>query len=415
MAATELVAEVGSEGLNSFSDISSHVLNPIEREIPQLRSDDSLERMLEASVSVNVETILQIMENQFDMDTLEVPLAAAEYARRLAQRGVPVMLLERAYRIGHWNFSGWCFEGLQRQSSDAEVVNAAAHQHSEISFNYIDRVTNQIVGIYNAERDKWLQNRSHLRSKRIRSLLDGNERDIDSAETELGIRLRQTLLGVVCWTEARDRDGRELDDLEQVVRRLGNDLGCPSSPLFVPSDETSAWAWFAVNQDVHHGVRIFERALEKCAPDVRIAVGKPAWGLDGFRRTHRQALQAQSVALGAGPQSSPVMAFEEMGSLALMCSDMGSTRSWVVDTLGALAEHGAQIASLRETLRVYLSTGGSYTAAASRLSLHKNSVQYRVRKAEELLGRRVVDDRLELELALVACRWLGPAVLNGES
>jgi DNA-binding PucR family transcriptional regulator len=44
--------------------------------------------------------------------------------------------------------------------------------------------------------------------------------------------------------------------------------------------------------------------------------------------------------------------------------------------------------------------------------LHKNTVQYRVRKAEEGLGRSVSQNRLHIELALLATQWLGPAVLR---
>jgi DNA-binding PucR family transcriptional regulator len=44
--------------------------------------------------------------------------------------------------------------------------------------------------------------------------------------------------------------------------------------------------------------------------------------------------------------------------------------------------------------------------------LHKNTVQYRVRKAEQSLGRPVAENRLQVELALLASQWLGAAVLR---
>jgi hypothetical protein len=46
------------------------------------------------------------------------------------------------------------------------------------------------------------------------------------------------------------------------------------------------------------------------------------------------------------------------------------------------------------------------------LVLHKNTVQYRIRRAEESLGRPVSDSRHDVELALQASYWLGPAVLR---
>jgi len=67
---------------------------------------------------------------------------------------------------------------------------------------------------------------------------------------------------------------------------------------------------------------------------------------------------------------------------------------------------------LRDTARVFLQSGGSYTATADQLFLHRNTVQYRIRQAEELRGRPFADGRLDVELALLACHWLGPAVLQ---
>ena len=48
----------------------------------------------------------------------------------------------------------------------------------------------------------------------------------------------------------------------------------------------------------------------------------------------------------------------------------------------------------------------------SRLPLIASVGQYRVRKAEEGLGRPIDDERLHVELALLASQWLGAAVLR---
>jgi DNA-binding PucR family transcriptional regulator len=134
-----------------------------------------------------------------------------------------------------------------------------------------------------------------------------------------------------------------------------------------------------------------------------------------FRRTHQQALLAQELALAAGPAGARTAVFAQIGPVALLCADMESTRAWVHSTLGALAIDDEPRARLRETARVFLSAGGSFTAAAEQLTLHKNTVHYRVRKAEEIIGRPLQQSRLDIELALSACRWLGPAVLQSPS
>jgi DNA-binding PucR family transcriptional regulator len=95
-----------------------------------------------------------------------------------------------------------------------------------------------------------------------------------------------------------------------------------------------------------------------------------------------------------------------------MAGSIDLLRAWVIETLGALADDDEPTARLRGTLGVFLHENRSYKATAERLTLHKNTVQYRIRKAEESLGRSVSEDRLHLEVALLASEWLGPAVLR---
>ncbi len=71
-----------------------------------------------------------------------------------------------------------------------------------------------------------------------------------------------------------------------------------------------------------------------------------------------------------------------------MCDDLEATSSWVDDTLGPLAADEPGAAQLRHTLYEFLSNGGSYIAAAAQLHMHRNSVAYRIHKAEELLQER---------------------------
>jgi DNA-binding PucR family transcriptional regulator len=103
----------------------------------------------------------------------------------------------------------------------------------------------------------------------------------------------------------------------------------------------------------------------------------------------------------------------EVGAVALLCADLDATRVWVGGVLGPLATADAQHARLRETLLAFLTLCSSYTAAAEQLLLHRNSVRYRVARAEQVRGRPIRDDRFDVELALRACHWLGRAVLTG--
>ena len=146
--------------------------------------------------------------------------------------------------------------------------------------------------------------------------------------------------------------------------------------------------------------------------DIHFAFGDAARGTTGFRLTHQQAIAVQAVALAAGPAAPQVMAFSEVAPVAMMLGSAELLRAWVGSTLAGLAADDEQHARLRDTLLEFLRTGGSYKATAERLMLHKNTVQYRIRQAEESLGRPIGGDRHDVELALQASQWLGASVLQ---
>jgi DNA-binding PucR family transcriptional regulator len=104
--------------------------------------------------------------------------------------------------------------------------------------------------------------------------------------------------------------------------------------------------------------------------------------------------------------------FGEVAPVAMMLGSTDLLRAWVLSTLAGLAVDDEHHARLRETLLAFLQAGGSYKTTAEQLMLHKNTVQYRVRRAEESLGRPVGDDRHDVELALQASHWLGASVLQ---
>jgi len=145
---------------------------------------------------------------------------------------------------------------------------------------------------------------------------------------------------------------------------------------------------------------------------IHVAFGGPAKGAAGFCLTHQQAIAAQAVALAAGPVPPRVVAFGEVAPVAMMLGSPELLRAWVLATLGGLAADDENHARLRDTLLVFLQSGGSYKTTAERLMLHKNTVQYRVRRAGESLGRPVGENPHDLELALRASHWLGSSVLQ---
>ena len=139
-----------------------------------------------------------------------------------------------------------------------------------------------------------------------------------------------------------------------------------------------------------------------------------AGGIEGFRRSHREAQEARGVAIVSERRGQTVIAATDPGLsvVARLGGDVAGTRDWVAAVLGDLASDNENDARLRETLRVYLGCGCSYKVAADELNMHFNSVKYRVARAVARRGREIGSDRLDVELALLACHWYGTAVLQ---
>ena len=402
------MADVAAAVARQSAAVSQDVYEAILQEIPQLRDDKPVLTLLASSVDSNVDTCLQIMQHRIDLAVVRAPVAATEYARRLAQRGTPLTALLRAYRVGHVCFSDWMLRELARQAGNAELISAASLSMLRMVAGYIDQTSEEMVAAYAQARENWLRNRSTARAARIRDLLAGGRIDVGATEVTLGYRLRQYHVGLVCWVGDAASAADEITRLEHAIGHVAGNASCPGDPVFVPRDESSAWAWLPL------GVRgTFDPAATAgVEADVRFAFGDAAKGPAGFRLTHRQALAAQAVALAAGPHMQRTVAFGEVAPIAMMLGSAELLRAWVLGTLAGLATDDEHHARLRETLLIFLRTGGSYKTTAEQLMMHKNTVQYRIRKARESLGRPVGENRYEVELALQASHWLGSSVLQ---
>jgi hypothetical protein len=409
-AVAELMADVAAAVSRRTAEVSENVYEVILREIPELHDDQVVLALLTSSVHSNVGTCLQIMQHQIDLSAVKAPAASLEYARRRAQRGTPLTALLRAYRLGHTCFSDWLFKELARQTNDAQMLTGATLGMSKIVAGYVDQTSEEIVAAYTHEREHWLRSRSAARAARIRDLLSGQRINMSTTEATLGYRLRQYHVGVVCWAGDAAAAVDNITRLEHAISHVAGKAACAGTPVFLPRDESSAWAWLPL------GIRdTFDAAAASTAGvdgDLHFAFGDAAKGITGFRLTHQQAIAAQAVALAAGHPPPRAVAFSEVAPVAMMLGSSDLLRAWVLSTLADLAADDENHARLRDTLLVFLQTGGSYKTTAERLMLHKNTVQYRIRRAKESLGRPVGESQHDVELALRASHWLGSSVLQ---
>ena len=413
------VAESVALIIDRIGERAPDVIGSIQRylaaEVVELRGDPALLELLRASVAGNVETVFDALRYHISIERVEPPTAALEYARRVAQHGIPVNALVRAYRLGQQQVLAHVLEEIRRAGLEPEAALNTYEAISIVAFRYIDWISQQVTDAYETERERWVENRNSVRALRVRELLDSaaGSVDIDAAIAAIRYPLRLTHLAMILWTSADDAPGRELLRLERFVRDLADSMTLRDGALFVAADQVSGWGWLplgtaATADPVEHIRRFAADSVD--AP--HLAMGTAQSGLEGFRRSHRQAQKARRVAV-AGAQNRRVTAAGDPGvaAAALLTEDLVETREWVCETLGPLASDTDNDARLRETMRVFFGEGSSYKGAAERLNLHHNSVKYRVDRAVERRGRRIGDDRIDVEIALLVCHHLGSAVL----
>ncbi|MFF3655224.1 PucR family transcriptional regulator [Streptomyces olivochromogenes] len=403
-----VVAEnVGSHLPELGRDTEEYILS----EIPNLRGDATLIKIMQATIAENSATLLHVFENDIPLDEIEGPAAAREFARRLAQRDIPISTLIRAHRLGHWRFLQWCLDELNRQDADADLSTATTRRMLEVAFGYNDRVTEHVVVVYQQERDHWLLSQTAARAARVRDILTEKDVDLNWAEPALGYRLRQNHLGLVAWLPTLTGGGEGLARLHRITNEIAQKLDCPARPLFVPRDAILSWAWLPLGSHGDVSWQQVSNVVERCDPSVRVCAGRVGYGIEGFRSTHRQATRTQELASAASPVPQ-FTNFSHVGPIALMATNVGDMRTWVWGVLGPLAVDDENSARLRETVQIFLGTGCSYTATAGAQILHKNTVQYRIRKAEEILGYSVQQGHIDLEVALLAVEYLGSTLLR---
>jgi DNA-binding PucR family transcriptional regulator len=132
-----------------------------------------------------------------------------------------------------------------------------------------------------------------------------------------------------------------------------------------------------------------------------IGIGGPANGIAGFRHSHAEAVRAAALADNAArTMGGRIVRYRDVELVALLAADVEMAKAFVSRELGPLADRSRASNDLRQTLMAYLDTERSLMRAAERLHIARNTVAYRVRKAEDLLHRDLRERTTELQCAL---------------
>ena len=402
-AVDELIAQVADDMLATEAELAELLDRRIFAAAPALAADATLAAEASASTRANLRRWLTAVRVHPDQQIGgEPPPEALDLALSLTRRGMDTGALLTAYRTGqNAAWARWMEMAAERIDDRAELV--AVLERSTASMNaYVDRVLDSLLTRIQQEREAMLEDEPTRRAETIRMILDA---DADAApalearaSARLGWELARPHTAFVVWSAAGEA-GPTL--LENTAAALSEAAGC-ERPIAMAAGGSTLWAWLSGGAPDRERMR---EAMESADPRLLVALGPTREGIVGFRRSHAAALDVQRVVADSGlPEHSRLIGWEEVEVVALAGRDTAAAKEFVAAVLGDLAGGDASTERLRETARVFLEEGSNAPRAAQRLHLHRNTVLYRVARAEELLSHPMAERRLAVMLALELAR-----------
>ncbi|MCW3041752.1 MAG: PucR family transcriptional regulator, partial [Solirubrobacterales bacterium] len=275
----------------------------------------------------------------------------------------------------------------------AELLDVTARS----IFTFVDETLAGIAREVTREREHLRRGTQAERLEVVSLVLSGAPIAADRASLRLGYELERTHTAAVVFTDAAEPDQGALEAGAELLARAAG----VRRPLAVVASASALWTWTAAPEGPD--VDALRTALAGAAP-ARIALGPTLPGIDGFRRSHLDALATQRL-LQRVPDDVRLATYDEVQVVALATQDEQRADELVRRALGALALAPPE---LRETVRTYLREGCSTTRTAKALFTHRNTVVGRLARAEQLLPAPLAGRSLQVGLALEIVHWLGP-------
>ncbi len=401
--------------------ISAALVETIHEHIDEL--DDDMRVWTMQSVRANMGMMMAMLREGADPYTAVAPPEAIGYAKEYVVRGLDFGLLQRAYRTAQGVFSGMALERLRATTDDADHLAEAMVFFNQWLFAWIEALERQLTSVYMREREQWVRGAAAMRAAEVRALLGGARVDVAEVGKRLGYELERFHVGYVVWSEGVDDTpgaGQAIyGEMERVAAAVAESLGARRA-LTVPEGRHLA-CWIGRREPPNLEDLRVPAGLGGEGPagagTVSVAAGSPAHGVEGFVRSHNEALVARRVAQLGGTRAgffipemnnstrvpgrgAACVAYPDLALDALLTADVEAARRFAERELGPLAGEDDSSRRLACTLAIFLEEGASFVRAARRLGVHTNTVTYRVRRAEELLGHSVAERRLELRVAL---------------
>ncbi|MEW2479040.1 PucR family transcriptional regulator [Mycobacterium sp. NPDC049093] len=318
-------------------------------------------------------------------------------ARELVRRGVSEFPLD-AYRVGEGVAWRRLMEIAFELTSDPGELHEMLDVCSQSISAFVDATLAGIAAEIDLERDDLTRGTHAERRETVALLLEGAPIPRQRAEARLGHALTGTHTAAVIWSEDPASD---LSGLDRAAEAFGQDCGDPR-PLSVLASTATRWVWAAGGADIQHDFQALTSAAAELA-GIRIAIGPPADGLDGFRRSHFDAITTQQM-MARLHSTQQIARFADVELVALATADPDRAAEFVSRNLGDLETADPE---LLETVRVFVNEQCNASRAAARLYLHRNTLLRRLVRADDLLPRPLAENSVAVAVALDMRRWHG--------
>jgi hypothetical protein len=354
------VAELSRQVHRDRVALTERIVACIAAEIPAYRSGSVPTEDLAGSVLRNIEMILVGLTERRDPSDDEVAIRR-ELGTRRALQGVPVDALLGAYHVGYRELWQQLVRAVPAgdERTATELLTAAT-----LVWGWVHRLTDAIAAAHAATLRSIEARAVGARQRLVELLVGGDLGGTEAARLarSLGFDPTGTFVVTVIGGTAGEPDGV---DLQHAVGDAGGRHAVAArGPLVV-----------VVSQDGDPDAIV--DAGRRTAPTASIAVGSPRDGLDGARSSLTDAELALAV-LPVGTTGT----FEQVW--------LWATLAGAADRLGPLLTPGAQVAAehphLAAAVTAFADEGFSVSAAARQLSLHANTVAYRLDRWTELTG-----------------------------
>ncbi|MDQ0779084.1 hypothetical protein QF026_007550 [Streptomyces aurantiacus] len=315
-------------------------------------------------------------------------------------RAVPLHHVLRAIRVGHASLARAFLRACERLVEPAQLTREMKAVNEEL-FAYVDAFTDAMTREYLAEHDRWTTSAAATRLATVHALLANSVGDVDDAARTLGYDLERTHVGVIVWTGSPAEDSRLPSAATSLLKGLG-----ATATLVVPVGSGRVWAWGAVPKR-----RPNQASASRVGAGLRAAVGSPALGPAGFRRTHQEAVRVERLRGLSVREAPQVTLYRDVVLTVLLAGDLAAAGEFVRSELGELGGRGGGMHALRTTLLHYFEAERSLVRVAEQLHIARGTVAYRVKRAQEVLGHDIGHRRLSLYAALLLAEEFGDSVL----